>query len=256
MWGERGFPWRYCKKNPRYHDLRLWGGENGRLFTSRGPLGACVITALLNEHPEQHADRGPEADFPFFEAQLSGGVPDDLEWSLFLGGAGATFEPQPRAARTLSGDAANAAEYAGLVKSYLAAQGLPEAAVRIKSVTLVDVDGDGVDEAFICAEDFKGSQMTPPMASTRGMYSVVLLAGEKNGLLAPVPLSSWLALKDASPEEGKLPLTNGVICCADVNGDGILEIITHSNYYEGMGIEVYEWNKGAPRLVLEGGFGV
>lgn len=239
------------QNSQKYHAKRLWGGMNGLLYTAHGLVSECVMGALMNEHAEEFKEHGPLAEFPFFSIDTPFGKYEG-EAALIVGGPGNGFNPLPRAVRHVRDDSGH---FAALVKEHLAQQGLPDAVVRIREIVAVDLDGDGVEEHIICAEDFSDG-MTPPMAGKRGMYSVILLERTGKEGSAVLPAASYVCLRDVDPSADTLPLANRLNLCADVNGDGVMELIINTAYYEGATVIVLAVENDRLVQVLSEGWGV
>ncbi len=241
------------QNSPRYHEKRLWGGLDGTLYTVNGLVGECVMGAPINDHPEEfEKEYGPLAAFPIFKMQTPTGNYEGKEPALFLGGPGSRFSPMPRPMRTIQDDDGR---YAEMVRSYLAGQGLRGADCRMKKLVAVDLDGDGTDEHIISAEDFKDGGLAPKWGKA-GMYSVILLERTVNGRSQVTLLQGDFCPEDREPAEGALPRSQTLKMCADVNGDGRMEIIIASDYYEGGEYIVFTVGEDGVTKVLDQGMGV
>lgn len=243
------------QNDKRYHDERAIPGMEGALYTSKGKIADNVTMGTLATEDQEKQERGsPMDEFPFFPMLTSSGRYEG-DSALFVGGPGAGFDAMPRKARRLE---SGLERYKAMAAKHLAAKGLSDAGVRLKSVHAVDLDGDGIDEHIICAEDFLGYDAMPSFKS-RGMYSVILLERSANGQAAVVPVESWVSTKSAntaSPSQEDLAVCNTLLLCADVDGDGVMELIVSSNIYEGANFEIFTLTKQGVRKVLEGGYGV
>jgi hypothetical protein len=60
-----------------------------------------------------------------------------------------------------------------------------------------------------------------------------------------------------SPDEAPLVYSFSIGAVADLNGDGRMEIVIAAAYYEGLGVEVWEWVPAdqAPALQISQGCG-
>ena len=163
------------------------------------------------------------------------------------------WEPAPRSATALN---TNHAVYNGVVKEYLAQNGLPNATPHIVQLFRVDLEGDGVDEMVIVAQNIMPQNRVAeiwapnqplyvaadiPIVQTAGQYSIVLLRKVVNGKVIEIPLGQYIALKSGNIETGDFtpPIIHKVFQFADLNGDGVLEIITGDFFYEGYLYGVY-----------------
>ena len=150
------------------------------------------------------------------------------------------WNPQPRQAQALPTQNAN---YQKIVQSYLAQNGLRNVTPNIVQLFRVDLEGDGVDEVVITAQNIlkpaqKGFswELDQPLnkdgiipgGALKGNYSMVLVRKIVNGEVREIPLEQFVSLKNARPvddEEWVVPPVHKIHQFADVDGDGTLEII-------------------------------
>ena len=139
------------------------------------------------------------------------------------------------------------AVYAKILKEYLGRNGLPDAEPQIMQLFKVDLDGDGQDEVVIYAQNIIGnvsatweldpslcgSSRFPSGVFTHGKYSVLLVRKIVNGKVREIPLSQCIA-------PGDRPILLAISQFADLNGDGIMKIITDECSDEGFSSAVYE----------------
>ncbi|MCR4665773.1 MAG: sel1 repeat family protein [Desulfovibrio sp.] len=239
------------QNSQQYSGKKLWGGTDAYIYSAHGLVSDCIMGALMNEHPEEFSQHGPLAEFPFFTVHTRYGEYKGDE-ALIIGGPGRDFNPLPRTARLVTD---RRDHFRALVREYLSSQGLADASCRIRDVHAVDLDGDGTEEHIICAEDFK-EEMIPPMAPKKGMYSVMLIETSHEGQRTVLPVASYIALKDAIPGEAPPPETSKLSICADVNNDGVMELIVYTGYYEGGSSLVFTLKNGKLIKLLSEGWGV
>ncbi|NLZ17134.1 MAG: hypothetical protein GX087_05305 [Desulfobulbaceae bacterium] len=255
------------QNKPAYHSQRIWGGHPCKLYSFRGLAGTGIIGALHNEHPEEAAARGLHPDDDTFDVHLENGeILADGSVQLAIDCA---WNAAPRQATLL---ATNNATYQSIVEKFLAKNGLPQAKANIMQLIRVDLEGDGVDEILIVAQNLLSGQAGRarwqpdthlaagtglPGSSKKGDYSLLLLRKIVNGQVQDIPLASFIALQDGSADGPNWlpPIFHKIYQFADLNGDGVLEIITGQDYYEGRSYQVYEVKGGNATLVLENGFG-
>jgi hypothetical protein len=135
-------------------------------------------------------------------------------------------------------------EYVGAVRDFLKTKGIEQAKVKIDSILRVDLDGDGEDEVLISATNYFSKDDSVPMRSPAGSYSVVLLRRVVAGKVETQLVKGEFhpkAYPKAEQEEGRFDAPNAykVIAILDLDGDGKMEIVVGSNYYEGEEITIY-----------------
>ena len=247
-----------------------WGGQQYAVYLSSGFFGAARGEEL---HINRDSEFGDELD----KIKLHTGDERKDATLLnvaYLGLSGINDmeggnSPYPRKAAALS---VKNATYEKIMKEYLARNGLPDATVNIMQLFRVDLEGDGVDEVVIYAQNVVDPKkyadlwkQDKPMeefmpvikpVTERGMYSVLLLRKIVSGKVSEIPLVSFVASKGASPDEGSIPIVQCVYQFADLNGDGTLEIIFGGAHYEGYDYNVVEVRKnGSVEIMLSNGSG-
>lgn len=151
--------------------------------------------------------------------------------------------------------------YRALVRDELVRRGLKNPQVNLLGLTRADLDGDGTDEVIIEAAHYaERSGLYPPPVGQPGDYSLLLLRSVRNGKVYTTVLGASLAPRTPyDPGSGApMPLASlyRLAGLADLNGDGRMEILTFSSYYEGFGITGGEWTpQGEVRTRLETGCG-
>ncbi|MBO4335838.1 MAG: sel1 repeat family protein [Desulfovibrio sp.] len=234
------------QNDPKYHAKRLWGGHSGRIYTEKGFVGEGIMGALFNEHPEEYANHGPLAEFPFFSLHTPQG--EFEEECLFITGSGQNFNPLPRTMRRIDDNE----HFSAAICSYLAQQGITENKPH-NEVFAVDLDGDGQDEYLITARNFPEPGLYMPGHGQETLYSVVLLETQKNGVRVVEPVISYLCPK---LQGETIPTKHQIKLCADVNADGTLELIIFSSIHEGASLQIFNYQNGHLRCVLTEGWGV
>ena len=232
--------------DPRYAELNVSRGDAFRVFSMNGLEGEGKSTALVMEDPEP----------PMFDVMDAAGrkIGEATTWLSIR----CPWDPMPRKAAALSPK--NAA-YQKAVEKYLAARG-EAARPQIAQIFRVDLEGDGVDEVVISAMRLKNAQWSAADAPEHagmifraepGDYSLVLLRKIVAGKVREIPVCGFFAGKN---KDGLPPTMHKVIGFADVDGDGVLEILTDSSYYEGYWYGVHAVQKDKVSEVLGNGFGV
>ena len=227
-----------------YRLNRIWGGHDCRVYSSKGLEGDGTISAIHREHPDC-GEFHIELDAPIFDVTMENGQ------TLSFGSARlaliSSWNPIPRRATPIG--IKNAA-YNKAVKEYLGRNGLPDAEPNIMQIFRVDLEGDGQDEVIIYAQNIIDNvveattwEMDKPLSvganfpegTKKGNYSVLLLRKIVGGKVREIPLSQFLDLKD-----GKPPSLHKIYQFADLNGDGVMEIIVGEYSCEGVSYIVYE----------------
>jgi hypothetical protein len=150
--------------------------------------------------------------------------------------------------------------YVDAVRDFLKAKGIDEPKVKIDNILGVDLDRDGEDEVLITATNYFSKDNRVPMRSPAGSYSMVLLrrvfagkvetqlvAGEFHPKAYPTPTD-----EDASFDA---PNAYEVIATLDLDGDGKMEIVVGSHYYEGEMTTIYRCDPKKVEQLLSVGCG-
>ena len=145
--------------------------------------------------------------------------------------------------------------YVDAVREFLKTKAIEQAKVKIDNILSVDLDGDGEDEVLISATNYLSKEGRVPMKSPAGSYSMVLLrrvaAGKVETQLVEGEFHSK-AYPRKGPDDAGFDAPNAykVIALLDLDGDGKMEIVVGSNYYEGEEITIYRYDpkKSEPLL--------
>ncbi len=150
--------------------------------------------------------------------------------------------------------------YVDAARDFLKTKGIAEAKVKIDSILRVDLDGDGKDEVLISATNYFSKDDSAPMRSPAASYSMVLLRRVVAGKVETQLIVGEFypkAYPKAAQEEGRFDAPNAykVTATLDLDGDGKMEIIVGSHYYEGEMTTIYQCDPEKAQDVLSVGCG-
>src|SRR5205809_4950363 len=136
------------------------------------------------------------------------------------------------------------AVYVDAARDFLKTKGIDQPKVKIDNILRVDLDGDGEEEVLISATNYFRKDESVPMRSPAASYSMVLLrrvVARKVETQLIVGEFYPKAYPKAAQEEGRFDAPNAykVIATLDLDGDGKMEIVFGSNYYEGEAVTIY-----------------
>jgi hypothetical protein len=174
------------------------------------------------------------------------GVPCEEIWAVSLSpkpengviAIAATWNALPREPKVID---ATQKVYVDAVRDFLKTKGIDQPKVKIDNILRVDLDGDGEEEVLISAANYFGKADRVPMRSPAGSYSMVLLRRVVAGKVATQLVAGEFHPKAYVSKEGSFdaPSIYKVIATLDLNGDGKLEVVVGSDYYEGGETTIY-----------------
>ena len=141
----------------------------------------------------------------------------------------APFDLQPH---LFDADDADDGTYAAFASDLLAARGLDVDVPVIKQLLRTDLEGDGVNEVLVVAED-----VTPGLLLQPGDYSILFMRKVIDGEVQTAILEETVVLD----EDDRFLGAHSVGTVADLNGDGKMEIVSNSAYFEGFGVVIWEY---------------
>lgn len=151
-----------------------------------------------------------------------------------------TLQPQLFEALTDDGT------YAGFASELLSALGMEVAEPSIKQLFRTDLEGDGINEVLVVAE-----QVSPGMLLEPGDYSIAFMRKVVGGNVQTVIIEETLVFD----EQDRFSGAHAFGGAADLNGDGKMELIVDSAYFEGFGVGVWEYmndDLGLVQVLLTG----
>lgn len=144
------------------------------------------------------------------------------------------WDPFPRKPQNLNNDNET---YKKITREVLMSHGLNVQEPKINDIYRLDLDGDKVDEVLIEASYYKDNELSP--APRKGNYSLIFLRKIVDGKVKNIEILNDIYTEDLSFEKGPSYL-NEILALIDLNGDGKMEVVIKSQYYEGHGIIIYE----------------
>jgi len=164
---------------------------------------------------------------------------------------GANWNALPRKARIAD---STQKVYINAVRDFLKARGIKDPKVKMKRILRVDLDGDGEEEVLLSATNYLSAEEEEvPASSPEGSYSIVLLRRVVAGKLKTQVIAGEV---HANADHSNAPNYYNVSAVLDLDGDGKLEVVVHSSYYEGGSTTIYRCQPAKITPVLEVGCGV
>jgi hypothetical protein len=220
-------PWRYViggYSNGQWLNSEAAGkrltadATNYRVFTLKGEMKS--VTA---------AKATPDEDLvPDIWMQ---NITPELQLEEQVIGVNAPWNPMPRKATQAD---VTQDKYVTAVRDLLIGKGIAKPKVKIKQLLRVDLDGDGEEEVLISATRYVNEAEL--ISAKAGDYSLVALRRVVAG-----KVRTQFVVGEVYPKSDVNGLLNTyeVGGLLDLDGDGTLEVIVRSYYYEGGGTQVW-----------------
>jgi hypothetical protein len=147
--------------------------------------------------------------------------------------------------------------YVDAVRDFLKTKGIDQPQVKIDNIVRVDLDGDGEEEVLISATNYLNDKRVP-MRSPAGSYSMVILRRVVAGKVETQLVEGEFHPKAYVRKEDSFDAPNAykVIAVLDLDGDGKMEIVVGSRYYEGEATTIYRCDAKKCEQLLSVGCGV
>lgn len=140
----------------------------------------------------------------------------------------APWELQPHLFEPVTDDGT----YSAFAAELLSSRGLDVASPVIKQLFRTDLEGDGVNEVLVVAED-----VNPGLLMEEGDYSIIFLRKVIEGEVQTAVLGDTVV----RPGDSQFGAAYSVGAVADLSGDGQMEIVVDLAFFEGLSVEVFEY---------------
>ena len=203
---------------------KMKGDEQYRLYSATKYLGVTTGSAVQED--------GGTSPFIQFD------VPAGVKSTDVIVAVGGTWNPLPRLPKAQD---VKQTAYQDIVREILTRKGLPDAKVNITRLWRIDLDGDGTEEVLINATTpRKDLSRDKPYKS--GDYSMVLLRKVIKGKVETILIELSYYPHDYQPDTGLIcyPAIYTLEGCFDLNGDGVMEVITHSDALPDLWDTIYQ----------------
>lgn len=157
-------------------------------------------------------------------------------------GVNAVWNPMPRKAKPTD---TTQDVYVQAVRDLLVSKGIAKPKVKITQLLRVDLDGDGEDEVLITATHYTNT--VELLSAKAGDYCLVAMRRLVKGKVQTQIINGEFYSQN---NENSAPNTYEIGGLLDLNGDGKLEVIIKTGYYEGGGTQVWRLSQDKLMQVL------
>lgn len=162
--------------------------------------------------------------------------------SGFAVGANAKWNLVPRVPKLI---AVTDKSYQKIAADFLRTKGITRTKINLSQIVQIDLEGDGQNEIIITGNFYKKGMAEE---QTAGDYSFALLRQIVKGKARNTLIEGDFITKRG---EYAPPNEREILAVADLNGDGRMEFVLNTAYYEGNSKRVFEMKNGKPVKVLE-----
>lgn len=166
----------------------------------------------------------------------------ELESGIAVG-ANANWNLMPRSPKTIN---ASDPTYRRIAADFLKIKKIARSKIVLSRILQIDLEGDGQNEILMTGNFYRKGMME---MQTAGDYSFALLRKIVNGKAQNILLEGEFFTGSAG--DYAPPNEREIAAVADLNGDGKMEIVLHSFYYEGSWEQVFEITGGKAVKVLQ-----
>jgi len=226
----------------------LGGSQNGKWLTAEKTAPTMekrtkMILVTL---------KGIEKDEAVLEdtGEESGACPENKVMRLepeiesgFAVGSNAKWNLVPRIPKLI---AVTDKTYQKIAADFLRTKGIAKTKINLSQTIQIDLEGDGQNEILITGNFYKKG-MTESQSA--GDYSFALLRRTVKGRAQNTLIEGDFFRRGGS--EYAPPNERQILAVADLNGDGRMEFVLDTFYYEGNSKQVFEMKSGKPVKVLE-----
>ncbi len=139
--------------------------------------------------------------------------------------------------------------YAKIAADFLKTKGIAKTKIKLDQIVQIDLEGDGRMEIIITGNFYKKG-MTEEQSANDYSFAIVrkIVKGRAQNILLE---GDFFTAKFLRSGEYGPPNEREIAAVADLNGDGRMEIVLDTFYYEGNSKRVFEMKDDKPLKVLE-----